>query len=1057
MPPSEQPRIFLSYARKDGAALAQRLHQDLTDEGFDVWIDEQRLTAGDVWRDEIADAIDRAGVFLALLSAGSYTSDVCRVEQQQALEKGKPIIPVLVQSPCEIPDNLKTLQRLDFSDSNLYQALRPKLTASIQKQAGVEVTAVVMARHNNAPALPETFVNRPEILRALRNTLFTEGANRSIALTAMQGMGGIGKTLLARALCHDEVVQQAFPDGIFWFDIGKESQLSFSERIKGVPGLHKLLGEFDGETACRSLYNDVLRDKAALIVLDDVWCASDVQPFVAESPRSRLLITTRDTSIKSWVGAREFIANLLTEAESRQVLANWCGRTVAELPPQANEVIHECGYLPLALAMIGAQLRGKREIFWNSVLENLRNADLQKIKAQFPEPHTTLFRAIQISVDALDESARQHYLALAVLLEDIAAAPQVQECIWVVDETEAAETAQKFVDLSLATYDQPEGSIRLHDLQLDYVRAIAREYLPALHSQLVQSYQLRYPGGWHKGPNDGHFFEYLAYHLAEAKRFAEAKDVLTNQGFIYTKFSNRISFLTNLRVAVQVKCTDDMATAMVAVCENEGPEGFWGQFRAALSQKFGHYTEWPGTVRNRLATSRNFGAQLFVATTLGMEGMRTEAIKVFKRILRLGFSQRDYWKTSIRLSVIYQETGRTGQALQILNKLVEQPGAIKQFEDDYWWAQYQIGKNLLSQGQLNRAKEILENVRRRARDGSRKTAALHQLGVIDLESGTFEEAERKFKKCLDERLNVTTNHRRAFEYRRLGDVYALTGRATEAEAAFSTALDVSRSCGDWRYIEEIRQDRSKFLLVAFLRTHKPPSVNLLGLCSKFEIKKRGLCEAFAILGAAHEGYLEVIDEDSARPTGRAARWEVIHSTGLWHASVAVLVADSRGRVALQRRGEPDSYGKWDISAAGHLDVGESDLHAAVREVHEELQLEIGDAELARMGRPYQYRKVGGPAVRCDKHESATAYVYWRSIKNQERISLFVAKVSEKLKRQIRASGVGAALSIEWRTPQEVKMLATDNPGQCASSLKQFFTSNETLSRIETVIQDTQEG
>jgi hypothetical protein len=37
------------------------------------------------------------------------------------------------------------------------------------------------------------------------------------------------------------------------------------------------------------------------------------------------------------------------------------------------------------------------------------------------------FRAIQISVDALDETARQRYLALAVLLEDMAAAPLVQQ------------------------------------------------------------------------------------------------------------------------------------------------------------------------------------------------------------------------------------------------------------------------------------------------------------------------------------------------------------------------------------------------------------------------------------------------------------------------------------------------------------------------------------------------------------------------------------------------------------------------------------------------------
>jgi TIR domain/NB-ARC domain len=239
MPPSELSRVFISYARKDGADLAQRLHEDLTDEGFAVWLDVERLTAGDVWRDEIEQAIDRADVSLALLSAGSYTSDVCRVEQQRALGKGKCVIPVRVQSDCDIPLYLQTRQWLDFSSPKLYPGLLPRLIESIEKQFGVAVSAELLVRYNNAPALLENFVNRPELLEALRNTLFTEGANRNIALTAMQGMGGIGKTVLAQALCRDEVVQQAFPDGIFWFAIGKESQLDSPAHIKSVPGLDR--------------------------------------------------------------------------------------------------------------------------------------------------------------------------------------------------------------------------------------------------------------------------------------------------------------------------------------------------------------------------------------------------------------------------------------------------------------------------------------------------------------------------------------------------------------------------------------------------------------------------------------------------------------------------------------------------------------------------------------------------------------------------------------------------------------------------------------------------
>ncbi len=215
-----------------------------------------------------------------------------------------------------------------------------------------------------------------------------------------------------------------------------------------------------------------------------------------------------------------------------------------------------------------------------------------------------------------------------------------------------------------------------------------------------------------------------------------------------------------------------------------------------------------------------------------------------------------------------------------------------------------------------------------------------------------------------------------------------------------------------------------------------------------------LQDAFSILSEAHEGYLEIVDETSARPTGRVARWELVHSAGLWHGSVAVLVADSQGRVALQCRGESDSHGKWDVSVAGHLDVGESDVQAAVRETREELGLDIDSAKLVRVGRPYQYWKVGSPEITRDRHESANQYVYWKKNKNRERISLFVVRVSERMKRHIRGPRESGALSIAWKTIQEANELASDRSRECASSLKQFFTAKVMLRRIEKVLRQT---
>ena len=44
MPPSEQPLVFISYTRKDGAALAERLQEDLNERGFGTGSTPNTLT-----------------------------------------------------------------------------------------------------------------------------------------------------------------------------------------------------------------------------------------------------------------------------------------------------------------------------------------------------------------------------------------------------------------------------------------------------------------------------------------------------------------------------------------------------------------------------------------------------------------------------------------------------------------------------------------------------------------------------------------------------------------------------------------------------------------------------------------------------------------------------------------------------------------------------------------------------------------------------------------------------------------------------------------------------
>ena len=81
-----------------------------------------------------------------------------------------------------------------------------------------------------APAPPPDFVNREEQLTQFTATLH---AGKSAAITALQGMGGIGKTALAQQLANG--LKPDFPGGIFWGDLALHSGSAKTElRVWGA-------------------------------------------------------------------------------------------------------------------------------------------------------------------------------------------------------------------------------------------------------------------------------------------------------------------------------------------------------------------------------------------------------------------------------------------------------------------------------------------------------------------------------------------------------------------------------------------------------------------------------------------------------------------------------------------------------------------------------------------------------------------------------------------------------------------------------------------------------
>lgn len=102
----------------------------------------------------------------------------------------------------------------------------------------------------------------------------------------------------------------------------------------------------------------------------------------------------------------------------------------------------------------------------------------------------------------------------------------------------------------------------------------------------------------------------------------------------------------------------------------------------------------------------------------------------------------------------------------------------------------------------------------------------------------------------------------------------------------------------------------------------------------------------AITTDPQDELLDTVDADN-RVTGSDTRAR-IHSLGLRHRACHIIVFDGASRILLQQRSmtKDNSPGLWDSSSAGHVDSGESYIECAIRELKEELGLDVREDQLA---------------------------------------------------------------------------------------------------------------
>lgn len=113
----EAIKCFFSYSRVD-SGFVLKLATDLKNEGLNAWLDQLDIQPGSRWDASIEHALNEAEVMLVVLSNSSVKSENVLDEVSYAINKGKRVIPLLIDN-CEVPFRIARFQRIDFaSDYN---------------------------------------------------------------------------------------------------------------------------------------------------------------------------------------------------------------------------------------------------------------------------------------------------------------------------------------------------------------------------------------------------------------------------------------------------------------------------------------------------------------------------------------------------------------------------------------------------------------------------------------------------------------------------------------------------------------------------------------------------------------------------------------------------------------------------------------------------------------------------------------------------------------------------------------------------------------------------
>lgn len=250
------------------------------------------------------------------------------------------------------------------------------------------------------------------------------------AVTAIAGMGGIGKTALATHAAHEAVQRGWFPGGAISVNMhgyNRETRVTSDAAIAHLLEQLGWTGELPASAEARAgLWRSHLnglaqQGRAVLVLLDNVSAADQVLPLLLQGSHHRFLVTSRHTlgNLPAFlIDLKELPIGESLELLQRSVqAARKSDMRIDASPDESRKLASLCGNLPLALEVIAAFLKTDPGLPISDVVDELSELQTRLDILEYPDVDPdgrplAVRAAFDLSYRHLDADQAQAFRAL---------------------------------------------------------------------------------------------------------------------------------------------------------------------------------------------------------------------------------------------------------------------------------------------------------------------------------------------------------------------------------------------------------------------------------------------------------------------------------------------------------------------------------------------------------------------------------------------------------------------------------------------------------------------